>query len=492
MALFTDQGVNTFQDFAFSSDENFPLISGMSFILKPQVGKELFDINPMESDWGDMMKMGLMREGLGQSIIHHESRKRFQAPVLNSSATVGNVYGTASVGNGDPAAFSGLDYVQLAQSSHTPTSGSQQYYYSYPRAGQIIEFKNGAQWRIQGKREGATYAGVNRLYITKIDSTDPALSATITLSGSTYGGDIFSVPTSAYEESTWGQQKGLIPATKKFENTYSTFSERYDVSDWQENSETYPFTLPNGQTINLWYIKGIQDTELRYNAQVDFGLFMQKASDSSTVAYDPISGTNKSLTTTQGYIPNLEANAPKVFYDDNPTIKLFETLIRLRNKLNQGYDCNMQYGREFGFRVTSLITQLGINGGMIYDRQSVDLGFNTLQLNGYRFHMKQMRILNKTDITDIPGFRYPYYFIVAPTDQTKDPKTNVMLDAFCIIYQKMVGKGARGYYKLWETGGNSPTGTDSQLMRHVHMAGRQGMQVVGASAFILGKSSTLS
>jgi hypothetical protein len=72
-------------------------------------------------------------------------------------------------------------------------------------------------------------------------------------------------------------------------------------------------------------------------------------------------------------------------------------------------------------------------------------------------------------------------------DKMKDPKTNIMRDAFYIMYKKQVGRGARGHYKIWETGGNSEAGTDGQLIRRVHMATRKGMQVVAASKFILGK-----
>jgi hypothetical protein len=57
--------VNTFNDFSIASSETNPLISNMSFLLKPQVGGTMFNINPLETDIGEMFKMGLEEEVKG-------------------------------------------------------------------------------------------------------------------------------------------------------------------------------------------------------------------------------------------------------------------------------------------------------------------------------------------------------------------------------------------------------------------------------------------
>lgn len=477
--------VNTFNDFSIAAREEYPLISNMSFMLKPQVGAELFDVNPLESDVGEMMKMGLMKEVMGEEIIHHEANKRFDAPFVNSSALQAAVYGTASVGNDDPAAWDGFDYIQLAAQSHSPSTGSNAGKYSYPRVGNLIQFKNLGTWRIAGKRE--TVANAHRLYLEKVNASQPDLSATITNAGGTYGGDQFSVFTNAFEEATYGMTKGIVPTSKTFTNYVQIFSEYYDVTNVQERNETYPLTFPKLGTINFIYEKGISDTELRFTMQEDMGLFITPKDDGTMNAYDTSGNSTGTVSTTQGYIPNLEINAPKVYWDNNPTVALFEQLIRLRRKLHQGSDCLMQYGYEFGLRAKDIITQFGVNGGMTYNRKDVDLNIDTIRIGGFNFKMKELKILNHPDLTAIPGFPYPYYFIIAPMDKQKDAKTNVMRDAFCIMYKKQVGKGARGHYKIWSTGANSPDGNDAQLVRRIHLASQKGMQVVGASKFIFGK-----
>lgn len=475
--------VNTYNDFSVAANETTPLISNFSFMLKPQVGADLFDVNPLETDIGEMMKMGLMKEVKGEEIIHHEANKRFDVPFINTSATLASVYGTASTGNGDPAAFDSYDYIQLAAASHSPTSGANANKFSYPRVGNLVQFKNGGVWRINGKREDV--AGAHRLYIKKVNASVPALSATITQVGSTYGGDAFIVFSYVFEEATSGMQKGLVPTSKTYTNYLQTFYDFYDVTDQAENNETYPLKF-GGQTINFVYEKGISDTEIRFGMMEDHGLFLTPKDDGTLTGPDE-NGNTVTYTTTQGYMPNLELNAQKLYYDTNPTIALFKQISRLRRKQHQGRECMIQYGSEWGLSVEDIVTQLLVNGGTTYNRSDVDLNIRQIQLGNFVFKMKEMKIFNHPDFLGAPGFKYPEMFVVAPMDKTKDAKTNIMRDAFCIMYKKQIGRGARGHYKIWDTGANTQSGTDGKLIRRIHLASRKGMQVVGASRFILGK-----
>lgn len=478
MATFNNE-INTFNDFSIAAGETYPLVSLMSFTLKPQVGANLFDVNPLESDTGDMFKLGLQEEVMGEEIIHHEANKRFVAPFLNQSTTQSQVYGTVSGGT-----FNGLDYVQLAAASHSPSSSGEAGKYSYPRAGQLIMFKNGAVWRIQNK--DTTTANGHRLIITKLQASSPSLANTITLNGSTYGGDQISCFTTAFEEATFGMQTGVLPTSKTYVNTLQSFGEKYEVTDFQERNAIWELNW-RGKQLKLFYEKGIMDTEVRMAVQEDMGLFLTPQADSAAVAYDKNNVAQK-LVTTQAYLPNLELNAQKLYYDTAPTLALFEQIIRLRRKMNQGGDCLVRHGFEFGLKVKTILDQFGVEGGMTYDRKDVDMGIGKLKFPGdYVFNLKELRMLNHPDFTYLSGFPHPWYFIVEPMDKTKDPKTNIMLGAFSIMWKKMVGKGARGHYKIWELGGNSADGNTEQLNRVIKLASRKGTRVVGASRFILGR-----
>lgn len=471
---------NTYNDYSIASDEKYPLISNFSFWLKPQVGAELFDVNPVEADWGDMMKMGLMKEIKGQEFIHHEANSRFDVPTVNTSTTQADVYGTVSGGT-----YNGYAYIQLAAESHSPQTGPNALKYSYPRQGQHVLFKNNSEWRIAYKDE--TTPGAHRLYLQKVQASMPSLAATITQVGSTYGGDRFILPSNSWEEATRGQQKGLVPTAKAYTSYLQTFTDKYIVTDFQEQDETYPMNW-RGETINFTYTKGMNDTEIRMAAAIDNGLFLQNKDDGGLTNIDPETGESTSVYTTQGYVQNLELNAPKLYYDTNPTVNLFRQIARIRRSQQQGTRVMMQVGEEFLFKAEDIISTLGVNGSLVYDRQAVDLGVRQISSGGYEFNIKKLRTLNHPKFAGAPGFPYPNYFIIAPMDKIADAKTNIPRDAFCILYQKTVGPGARGHYKIFETGANARSGaTDGQMVRRIHMYVHMGMQVVGASKFILGK-----
>lgn len=471
---------NTYNDYSIAAEERYPLISNFSFWLKPQVGQELFDVNPTESDWGDMMKMGLMKEVKGQEIIHHEANSRFDVPLVNTSTTLADVYGVVSGGT-----YNGYDYIQLAAESHSPSSGPNALKYSYPRQGQHILFKNNSEWRIAYK--DTTTPGAHRLYLQKVQASMPSLAATITLVGSTYGGDRFIVHTTSWEEGTFGQQQGIVPTAKAYTSYLQTFTDKYIVSDFQEQDETYPM-MWGSTMINFTYIKGINDTEIRMAAQIDNGLFLQNKDDGNLTNIDPETGESRSVYTTQGYIQNLELNAPKLYYDTAPTIELFRQIGRLRRQQQQGGRVMMHVGAEFLYKAEDIISALGVNGSLVYDRKAVDLGVQQIKTGGDEYNIKPMRALNHPKFAGAPGFQYPYYFVIAPMDKIADAKTNIPKDAFTILYQKTVGPGARGHYKIFETGANARTGaTDGQMVRRIHMYTHMGMQVVGAGKHILGK-----
>jgi len=480
--------VNTYRDFSFASQENYPVISNIEFLLEPQIVKELFNVNPLITDIGDFMKMGLMEKVEGEEIIHREERRIIDAPFINSDTTQANVFGVASVGNGDPAAFAGLQYVQLAASAHTPTSGSLSNTFSYPRTGDVVEFKGQYFWRIQGKRE--TVANAHRLYITKLNATYPDLSSTITLSGSTYGGDQITIPGPAYEEATWGRQEGIIPVFTNIRSYLTEFGDVYQTTNKQLTNRTYPIIDPEtGQTINFWYVIGSRQTEERFMLGIAMGLFVIPSADANAVAYDPVSGTNKLLSTSNGYIPVLVANAAGKQYDDTITLSLFKDLYRMRNRLNQAGDSMVWHGPEVAFRVSDLITQIGQNGSIVYEHKAVDLEISQIKIPGAAFNLKSLRILDNPQLTNIPGRPYPWYFIVKPMDKKEDAKTGIPMDCFTIIYKLQSGGGARGFYKIWHTGAYAPVPTSEQRVLNTNYHSEQGIRVVAASKHILGISS---
>jgi hypothetical protein len=421
-----------------------------------------------------------MKEVKGEEIIHHEAASLFDVPQVATSATLASVYGTQSGGT-----FNGYAYLILGAPSHSPSTGPNAGKLSYPRQGQHILFKNNSEWRIAGVDKTVAFA--HKLFLQKVNANMPTLAQSITQVGATYGGDTFIVHTNSWEEATLGQREGLIPVSRNYTSWLQTFTDKYEVTDLMEMNETYPFKW-HDKTINFTYVKGIADTEIRFAAAIDNGLFLQNKDDGQLTNIDPITGEVKYVYTTWGYIQQLEASAQKMYYDSFPTVSLFRTIARYRRAQQQSGNVIMHVGAEFMFKAEDIITQIGASGSLVYDRKAVDLDIRQVRTGGVTFNVKLLKILNHAKFGGAPGFPYPYYFVVAPMDKIQDPKTNVPRDAFTILYKKAVGEGARGHYKIWETGANARNGaTNERMNREIHMYTHMGMQVVGASKFILGK-----
>lgn len=487
---------NTYNDYSAATTENYPLISNFSHWLQPERVRELYDVNPLETDWGDFMKMGLMKEVTAEEIFHREKNSRFDVGIVNTSATQANVYGTASEGNGDPATESGKLYIQLATESHTPTSGPNPYKYSYPRVGEHIKFPNLAEFRIHGKRTSVD--GAHRLYLQQVDSSGPSLAATITNAGGTYGGNTFIVIGPSFEESTLGQTTGLVPTHKVYQSYLQRFGDYYAVTNFMENTKTYPITW-KGSPIDFHYEIGINDMEINLAAKIDHSLFLgAKDTTGNLTSLDPETGVEGAVSTTQSYLANLELNADKLYYDTISTVALFDQINRKRRQLQQGLNVLMWVGSEFMTKIESVVTQLGVNGGMIYDRQAVDLDISQIKKGGAVYNIKMMKILNHPKFGGAPGFDYPHQFIIAPTlkiSGSMDGRSGSgdMLDAVQIIYKKQVGIGARGHYKIWETGANARQtgGQNKRRNREINIDVNCGMMTVGGTKHIYGKPSGL-
>lgn len=473
--------VNTYNDYAIAATEATPLISNFNFWMKPAIGSELFDVNPLESDWGDFMKMGLMVPVDAEEIIHHEGASLFDVPVVKTDATQGNVFGTQSGGD-----FNGYQYIVLGTESHSPQTGTHAGKFSYPRQGQHIMFNNNAEWRIAGVDKNTAFA--HKLFLQKVVATMPTLAETITSAGGVFGGNRFIIPHNSWEEATRGQQEGLVPAPKAWTSWLQTFTEKYKVTDLAQGNRTYPFKWRD-QTINFTYVKGIEDTEIRMAAAMDNGLFIANKDDGNLSNIDPETGEARSVYTTNGYIQNLESNAQKIYYDTTPGVSLFRQIGRFRRAQQQGGRVMIFAGSEVMFTMEDLFSTLGVNGAMLYNRQAVDLGVNTIKTGGVTYFIKPLNVLDHPKFLGAPGFPYPHYFIVAPMDKINDPKTNIPRNAFQVIYKKATGVGARGWYKIWETGANSNSGSgvDGQVIRRIHIYAHLGMQVAGATKHILGK-----
>lgn len=482
--------MSDFNNLAFAATESRPLISSLSTLgltRQPDNLREMFDFYPMQTDIGHMAALGRYRQVEAESgdIYHHEKAKIIEGPTINTSATVAQVYGVGSgniTSEGKVVSVTGIDYIQIDPSSHTPSNGSDAGKYSYPRVGDTIQFTNLAVWYVYAKDEAN--ANAHRLYIVKMDSSYPALSATIPLVGGVYGGTRFSIIGDAWEERTEGRQSGLVSAYSKYAAYLQTFTDKYEITDQAENVKMIEMKV-GGKMVKFHYEIGLSDTEERFMFKEALGLFVTPRSNVTLP-------DGKIVETTQGFIPALEASAKKLYYSSTPTIELFYEINRQKRKLYQRPESHLYFGQEFGNKTTTFLADFIKDTGTSYSTDGkaisdIDLNFQTIKLAGHTYKMRELEILSHADTLGLDGMPYQDYFFVIPTNPTKDPKSGKLNYPFTMLYAPTKGMGARGHYKIFEKGYNSQHGTGERYNREIHLYSRKGTQVAGARQIIFGK-----
>lgn len=442
---------------SFSSGEmNGTLISALDEIHKPEVYNKLVGRYPKQRDLGFLKTMGWHKRVNQETFTHHEENTLFQSPVIEAANASGsNVLITLSA---DDHQNSGRD--------------------SFPRVGNLVEFTNGTSGFISAKDETTDSAHV----IT----VKPVNAAQDVNAAAEVGANIM-IPSNAGNEGGSGFDDILVPTTEKFDHQLQIFREKHKVTSSEEENETWiTFKNPNtGESEARYYIKGEADTADRFLMQEELGLFTSNKSDGTLT-----DAAGNIIRTTQGFIPQLKERAPQMDYTSQPSKETYDRMCKIINKNYGGSEYILAHGLDYAIGNSNFSNDFGQSGGIVYSNtggkdRAISMGFNSISVNGTTFHLKSLPILSHADTTGASGFGYSAMSIAIPTDKQIDPKSLETMNPCCVRYKKMGGKGSRGNYKVWETGGSSAAGTNSELNRVVNYASEKGFQLFGAKRFIL-------
>lgn len=442
---------------------NGTIVSALDMINKPQMYNKLVGRYPKQRDLGWLDAMGKLIPVKGDEYNHHEEDILIPVQVI------------ASVANG-----SGSDVIVTLDSSSHANSGKN----SYPRIGNLVQFKNKATGLIIDKSEVSDNA--HTITVRPVNASQNVQTAAI-------AGDSFIVYSSAFESGTSGFTKAVIPTVTKVTNQLQTFSEFFQIDSHAEEDETWiTYTNPTTkQSESRYHIKGEADTVDRFLMQEELGLFITPQSDANLKDLN-----NNKILTTKALIPTLEESGNIIDYTTAPTMTTYDNLIKLWNSNFADEEHIMGEGLNFSLKNKNFHVDLAKNGAISYNtfgggdngsKRALELGFASVSYCGYTIHIKRMNILSHASTTGAPGFPYPDYFITIPMGKGRDPKTRELIDYFAIRYKKLGGKGNRDHWKVWETGGGSDAGTDSSLKRRVNYASVKGLQMFGAKRYTLGR-----
>jgi len=441
-------------------------VTGLDLMHKPEIYNKLVGQFPKQRDLLWLQELGMYEPVKQTSWSWHEENR------LISSVTIA----------AKSAVVAGKTVRITLDASDHYESGK----YSYVRKNDRVEFSNGVQGVVIAKSEAV--AGAHTIDVQRVHSTMNPVDAAVV--GAKIG--VFSM---AFAEGGVGYDKVVMPKTKTFTANVQHFREDFKVTSSEQGNKSWVefknvAGLPGGPdgTTGFYFIKAQADAYDTFMFKRALGLLTNHGNDEEII----VNSDEPGVRTTRGLIPHVKQYSQRMDYATKPTMGTFDTMIRLLNKNHSDQDNICLMGLDFALVLKDFGTDLMKNGGVLYNSSngqamdSVALGFNVWEFptTGYRFHFKALRDLAHADTTGLPGFSYPGMAIVCPTNKRKDPVSGEQFSPVCIRYKTQSGDGARGWYKMWETGAYAQRATDDKLERRLHLASEEGTQVMGAGRFI--------
>lgn len=441
------------------------IVTGLDIMHKPEIFNKLVGQFPKQRDLLFLQELGQYEPVKQTEFSWHEENRILASATIAAKATV--VANTT---------------VRITLAAEDHYDGGQ---YSYPRKNDRVEFANGVQGVIISKN--TTVNGAHTIDVQRVNATmDPVAAAVV---GAKLG--IFSM---AFAEGGVGYDATIVPKTTTYTAKCQIFRDKFTVTGSEEGNQSWvefptPAGLPgvDGKS-GFFFVKAQADTYDRFMLKRELGLLTNAQDDGAVI----VNAGEPAVRTTRGFIPHVKQYSSLMDYAQKASMTTFDTMIRLLNKNHSDQDNLCLMGLDFALVLKDFGTDIMKNGGVLYNSSSggamdsVALGFSTYEFptTGYKFHFKPLRALSNPDSTGLPGFTYSGLAILCPTSKRQDAKTGEMMAPLCIRYKKPIGGGARGWYKLWETGANASVPTNDVLNRNMEIQSEEAMQVFGAGRFI--------
>jgi len=145
------------------------------------------------------------------------------------------------------------------------------------------------------------------------------------------------------------------------------------------------------------------------------------------------------------------------------------------------------YGNQLGIAIDQSITNVMQNGSIQYNafgdgdgkKKSVDLGFNSIKVGGYTFHLSADASFNDPQVLAMTGSTYPSKGYVVPADSQNDAVSGEKVPSLMLRFKASPSENRkyRSYTKTIET-----TGIDKTEFSELTECG---LQVMGAKRMII-------
>lgn len=361
---------------------------------------------------------------------------------------------TPQAGAGDPVV------VALAASEMKTQEGR---LFSRPRRMEVIQDKNGLNWKITNKITN-TGTAPHQLELTPVLATATATFA---------ANDRFFIIGPEGAEAT-GQPKGLVRDWGRYSNRFAIMKETHLTSG--TNMTTNQAGLYEVPGLSKWaYVEGIEEAEIRHERNKSSIVVHGQLAD-NIYDFSPDFDQDVLDHSTEGIIQSIETQGVIQTYDEAAGYDLADfrrAEARFRNmKLNASDIAVIQGGTAASNVQAALTDYLGKDVNIKYfankylgqrykagerftpEDYFIQLGFSGIQFGNYKFIFREATELNSLYGDDgyTGGVNYDTWQFFIPLFTRKDAKTNATMPGFQMLHRGQDVGGYQRWNEIWRTG----------------------------------------
>lgn len=249
----------------------------------------------------------------------------------------------------------------------------------------------------------------------------------------------------------------LSPKVFEYTNNLMILDDTYAASGSAHADQTWIRVKGvDGKEGWVWTYKGELDARNRFENYCE----LMKLVGTQTVAAGTLEG--RGYSGTRGYLQDLEtysgrfeANFSSTTVDDDDLRAMAKHLNKYRGARENAMYLGIDLYNKLETAIAAKLAyySAGQNFGAFNNDENVfvNLGFQSIQVSGYRFAFKAFDLFNHPKLLGTPNLNYSWWGFVMPMASSPDPKTGDMLPALRTRYRAMGGYSRE--MEHWLTGG---------------------------------------
>lgn len=289
--------------------------------------------------------------------------------------------------------------------------------------------------------------------------------------------DYFNAYSNAQAEGS-GSMTGLRNQPLMYSGQTQIIRSYFDVTGTEATNKV-TIEMPNG---DMYYVSDQRMNEhIRFKKNIAMALLINPNVSSLTDA----SGNN--IRVTKGLLQTIRENGINYATPASWTTTDFYNL-NIALDTERGATENMfYYGNQLGVAIAQALTNTMQNGAIQYNafgegdskKKAIDLGFNSIRVDSYTYHLGQDATFKDPQLLAMPGSTYPSKGYIVPADAQNDAVSGSKIPSLQLRYKQAPSENRK--YKTW----NRDITVDGVDKIRTEELCEMGLEVFGANRMVI-------